>query len=180
MIRTATGAAAIAAATAVYALFQTAPAAAAEKAPRVAGLIENAILYPGDIRLKAKLDTGARTSSLDVDSYRIFTRNGRDMVEFVVPRDDDGHVTVTRPLVRVSRVKERGGSDRTVMRPVVLMTVCIGDVARRTEVNLQDRSNFLYPLLVGRRFLIGAFVVDPGKRHLLTPDCPAAAKKAGR
>ena len=54
-----------------------------------------------------------------------------------------------------------------------MLGVCLGSVQRTVEVNVVDRSGFDYPVLIGRSFLAGIFVVDPGERFLLTPDCPA-------
>lgn len=149
------------------------PAGAKPPAPLpMAGLIETATVYPGGLKLKAKLDTGARTSSLGVERLRLFGADGRDMVEFHLRRPGGKLRRIVLPLLRLSYVKERGRE--ATPRPVVMLGICIGNLVRRTEVNLQDRANFNYPLLIGRRYLSGAYAVDPAKRNLLRPDCPAA------
>jgi hypothetical protein len=137
-----------------------------------AGLVETAVLYPGGHRIRAKLDTGALTTSLGVTRQRVFERGGVAFVGFAVRLEDGREAMFERPLVRTARIKEH--EREATERPVVEMPICIGNVLRRTEVNLQDRGNFLYSLLVGRRFLAGAFAVDPAKRFLLEPACPSA------
>lgn len=74
-------------------------------------------------------------------------------------------------LHRIARIRRHGG--RVEERDVVMLGVCLGSVQRTVEVNVVDRSGFDYPVLIGRSFLAGIFVVDPGERFLLTPDCPA-------
>ena len=105
-------------------------------------------------------------------SYRVFAQGGRDMVEFSVRRADGTAETLVRPLARISFVKERGRESSS--RPVILMTICVGNLVRQTEVNLQNRENFNYTLLIGRRYLAGAYAVDPARRNILRTDCPAA------
>ncbi len=138
----------------------------------VAGWIEHARV--GELlHVEGKLDTGADGCSLDVDRLSEFQRDGRRWVRFWVedPEDDDRRIRYERRIVRWTVIERHGADDR---RPVVRLDLCVGSVARRVEVNLVDRSDFDYPLLVGRNFLSGAFVIDPDERHLLDLDCPSA------
>lgn len=140
--------------------------------PPHAGVIETATLYPGNIKIKAKLDTGARTTSLGVLSYKLRSERGTDVVEFTIRLPDGSEKTLVRPLHRISYVKERGRE--STGRPVILLTICVGNLVRQTQVNLQNRSNFNYALLIGRRYLAGAYSVDSARRNILRTDCPAA------
>jgi hypothetical protein len=162
---------AIAACAAASASAQTATGSP-DPGPPHAGVIETATIYPGSIKLKAKLDTGARTTSLGVLSYKIDSWQGKDIVEFTIQLPDGSRQTLSRPLHRISYVKERGRE--STGRPVVLMTVCVGNLVRQTQVNLQDRTNFNYALLIGRRYLAGAYSVDSARRNILRTECPAA------
>ena len=84
--------------------------------------------------------------------------------------DNEGrNVRIERPIVRMAQIKSALGTDEA--RPTVTLGICIGTVYRVTEVNLVDRSDLTKPLLVGRRFLRGRFLVDMGRRHLLEPLC---------
>jgi hypothetical protein len=124
--------------------------------------------------LEAKLDTGARTSSLDAVNLQQFERDGKDWVAFDVVGDDGRSVRIERPIVRIARIKSALGTDQA--RPTVTLGICIGRVYRVTEVNLVDRNGLTKPLLVGRRFLKGRLLVDLNRRYLLEPACK---RKAG-
>ncbi len=124
------------------------------------------------IELKAKLDTGAETSSLDATGIRRLRRRstGLRLVEFdLMDPLRDRVVTLKKPLVREVRIKQHDGSYQT--RPVVEISVCLGNVLREIEVSLIDRSEFLYPLLLGRSALAGLVVVDPSLTFTREPDC---------
>lgn len=103
--------------------------------------------------LKAKLDVGALTSSLDVRELQRFQKQGQEWIRFTYVAGTRS-VTVERPLVRNSLIKKHGGGFRE--RPVVRLVIQLGDFCQETEVNLADRQNFLYPLLLGRQFLEAA------------------------
>ena len=51
------------------------------------------------------------------------------------------------------------------------MTICLGNKRRTVEVNLVDRDEFDYPMLLGRSALQGIAIVDPSITHLSQPDC---------
>ena len=74
-----------------------------------------------------------------------------------------------RPVVRTVRIKRHAG--RSLERPVVLLSICVGSVHKEVEVNLVDRSRFQYPLLLGRSFLEGDLLVDSARRYTLAPAC---------
>jgi len=135
----------------------------------VAGWIERARLAPGAIELDAKLDTGARTSSLHAVNPRQFERDGKSWVAFDVVGNDGRSVRFERPVVRMAHIKSALGTDEA--RPTVTLGICIGSVYRITEVNLVDRSSLSKPLLIGRRFLKGRLRVDLAHRYLLEPAC---------
>jgi hypothetical protein len=129
--------------------------------PAVVGWVEYVRLCPGSALMKAKLDVGALTSSLDVRELQRFQKQGQEWVRFTYLAGARS-VTVERPLVRNAQIKRHGGG--AVERPVVLLTIQLGDFRQETEVNLADRQNFIYPLLLGRQFLKEARVtVDSGR-----------------
>ncbi|MBI2226094.1 MAG: ATP-dependent zinc protease [Betaproteobacteria bacterium] len=135
----------------------------------IAGWLERARLAPGNVVLEAKLDSGARTSSLHATNLQQFRRDGQDWVAFDVNGNDGRSVRIERPLVRIARIKSALGTGEG--RPTVTLGICIGNVYRVTEVNLVDRSSLSKPLLVGRRFLKGRLLVDLNRRYLLEPAC---------
>ncbi len=128
--------------------------------------------------LKARIDTGALSSSLNATDVQAFERDGNDWIRFRVPDEDhaDGGDVYEAPLVR--RVKIRQASaEELERRPVVLLQVRMGDHVEETEFNLTNRENMLYPLLLGRNFLRDVMVVDVAKKFTqdkYLPDQPVA------
>jgi len=147
-------------------------AAHAENAVRdqryVFGWVETVVLYPGSIKLAAKLDTGARTSSADVSGLERYSRDGREWVRFSLSGADGKTVEIERQVVRYARI--RRSKTKSVSRPVVMLGLCVGARYREVEVNLTERGHLDYPLLIGRSSLKGA-VVDPGLKFTAEPHC---------
>jgi len=159
---------------ALVALFAwTAASTAAEKPARTIGWVEPVIVEDGALRLQAKVDTGADISSVNVETLTIERRSGRRWAIFSV-RGARGTVHFERPVVRYVRVKRlAGGAQR---RPTVRLVLCLADFEASTEVNLVDREHMRYPMLVGRNFMRGRFVVDPARRNTTRPTCARGAK----
>ena len=134
------------------------------------GWVERALVTEQGITVKAKLDSGARTSSLDARNIERFRRDGEEMVRFDFINPSDGRkVRVERPVLRTVRIREHGGGYQR--RPVVAVWLCLGDVARDVEVTLVNRKGFIYPLLVGRRAMEGLIVIDPDETFTTPPTC---------
>lgn len=120
--------------------------------------------------LDAKLDTGADTSALHADQIQIFIGNeGRQVVEFTVESHDGEDTTLQLPLLRKAKIKTKKGSIQ--IRPVVSLGVCVGARYEVIEFTLVDRSHFEYPVLIGRNFLAGKFVVDSSRSFTQEPVC---------
>lgn len=136
---------------------------------KMVGVIEKVIVYPEKLLFHAKMDTGARHSSLDADRVQLFQRNGKEWVKFTVIDRNKKKMTLERPVVRTAKVKMRNG--KLQLRPVVELDLCIGRTVRKVEVNLVDRDHFLYPFLIGRSYLKGEFAVDSGKKFKTEPNC---------
>ncbi len=136
------------------------------------GWLESVYLRPWNIRLTAKLDTGAKTSSLHASQIERFRRNEEDWIKFELTDQEGGRrVSVEKPLIRTAYIKERkNGASK---RDVVMMTLCKNGRVYDTEINLVDRSNFNYPLLLGRSFLKGVAHVDPGASFLYPAESDA-------
>jgi hypothetical protein len=143
---------------------------------RLLGWVERALITGAGISVKAKLDSGARTSSLDARNIERFSREGTAMVRFEFINPGDGRrILIERPVVRNVRIREHGGSYQR--RPVVEVWLCVGDVARFVEVTLVDRSGFIYPLLIGRKAMAGAIVIDPEETFTSIPTCRAGGSE---
>lgn len=117
--------------------------------------------------IKAKLDTGARSSSLHVFDCEEFTRDGADWVRFDVhpwQESRDDAVTVELPVHDRRRV--RSSSGHAEERIVVLMTIRMLDRTMTAEVTLTNRDAMGFRMLVGRHALKQGFVVDSSRSYL--------------
>jgi hypothetical protein len=143
---------------------------------QVYGWIEDVLIDPvHTLKLPAKLDTGADTTSLDARNIRRSRRNGEDYVRFVVMEPESGQsVELEKPFVRAVRIKGHGNEG--ARRVVVRMRICIGDRSRSIEVNLVDRAHYEFPLLLGRNALRDVAVIDPNLRRTREPSCWNAAQ----
>ncbi|MEM7330298.1 MAG: RimK/LysX family protein [Pseudomonadota bacterium] len=77
-----------------------------------------------------------------------------DMITFRLTSRGGKEVVYTAPVVRWVSIRRRGGG--FIVRPVVMMDLCVAGVRVTGEVNLADRSGFNYPLLIGRNMLSDA------------------------
>lgn len=131
----------------------------------IMGWLESVFLKPWNIRVTAKLDTGAKTPSLHAEHVERFTREGKEWVRFTLAGVDDSKpLTVERPLVRTAYVKTHGG--HASKRDVIKLTLCKNGRDYETEFTLDDRRNFNYPLLLGRSFLENVALVDSASTFL--------------
>lgn len=146
----------------------------------LAGWKERARLPELGLALKAKLDTGARTSALHVSGLRVVREDpeGRHEVEILVtPRRRHPWVVVpvrTRLLGEIEVTDSGGHRER---RPLIETLLVLGTLRRRIRLSLTDRSGMLFPLILGRTAIAGALVVDPAARYLLRRS-PARAAAA--
>lgn len=140
------------------------------RALEIFGWVERVELLDGKFSMKAKLDTGALNSSLHALDIQPFRRDGRRYVRFVVVDPDTEELTeLEKPLVRNVRIVRHSGEFQR--RPVVEMDICLGPYHRNVEVNLVDRSELIYPLLLGRTALEGSALVDSGSTFQNYPAC---------
>lgn len=141
----------------------------------IAGWLEKATFDGGKHLVKAKLDSGARTSSINAEKIERFDRDDERWVRFeLVLKTVDGEEvrkSVEKPLVRNVKIKEHKGKFNR--RPVVMLDFCMDQTRYEAQFTLVDRSRFNYPVLLGRRFLVGHYAIDPAKTYLTQPSCEA-------
>jgi hypothetical protein len=117
--------------------------------------------------IKAKVDTGAATSSLHAFRLERFEKDGVPFVRFEVhPRQRSRRPSIEceAPIVKDTAVRNPGG--RTELRPVIASTLIIAGQPVEALINLTGRDEMGYRMLLGRRTLRNRFVVDPGKSYL--------------
>ena len=124
------------------------------------------------LKLLARIDTGAKTSSLDATSIELFERlfgsNTETWVRFTVEDSINKEmVEFESKLVRTAKIKTNGTESEK--RHIVKLWTQLGKVNKYVEFSLADRSNYKYPVLIGRNFLSGEFVVDVSKKNITSP-----------
>jgi hypothetical protein len=118
--------------------------------------------------IKAKIDTGARTSAIHAFELRTFSDNGRDKVEFRIhPRqkDDATIVTCTADVLDQRVVTDSGGHQEE--RLAISTTLSIGRYSWPIEATLTARDNMLFRMLLGRTALKGRAQVNPARSYLI-------------
>ena len=142
------------------------PGFAAEKV--VIGAEEEVVLLPWNVKIPARIDTGATLSSIDVCDYAVRDEH----VDFTLADRCGGH-KVHLPLIGWKEVRTSEGMER---RPIVQMELCLGPYRMLTQFTINDRSSMEFPILIGRNTLQGKFVVDVESARLSPPNCPIVRK----
>ncbi|MDY6855072.1 MAG: RimK/LysX family protein [Thermodesulfobacteriota bacterium] len=145
------------------------PSLVMPEAKLIIGRVEKVCVSPGNIVFRAKMDTGAKTSSLDCDAISVFDKDGVKWVRFTTINHKGKNVTLERKIHRISKIKR--GSGIIQERIVVMLDLCLGNIKKETEVNLNDRADFIYRMLVGRSFMGGSIIVDPSLKYTTEPEC---------
>lgn len=115
--------------------------------------------------MKAKVDTGARTSALHVEDLETLD-NGE--VEFYVVLKVNGprrRKKVRAKVVKWAKVRSSTGDYKK--RCFVKTRVQVGPVLKEIEISLVCREKMVYRMLLGRKALERDFVVDVSRRHEL-------------
>lgn len=115
--------------------------------------------------IRAKIDTGARSSALHVEMLETFEHDGTPWARFSVLADHGTHPQLAQaPILDRRDVTDSGG--HTTHRIFIRSTLAIAGHAYPIDINLTDRHNMLFPMLLGRTALERRFVVDPGRSWL--------------
>jgi len=118
--------------------------------------------------IKAKVDTGARSSALHTFELETFSEDGIARVRFCIhPYQHNLSVvkTCVATLLDERNVTDSGG--HTELRPVILTPVCLGGITKNIEITLTNRENMKFRMLLGRTAMSGNFTVDPQHSYLL-------------
>ena len=124
----------------------------------------------GIARIKAKVDTGARTSALHAFDLEPFDADGESWMRFRVhPIQRDRETTVTAQGRLVDEREVRSSSGKATLRPVVRTLVTLGEHRWPIELTLVRRDLMGFRMLLGRQAVRNRFLVDPGRSYLLSP-----------
>ena len=138
------------------------------------GYAEKVTLTQQDLTISAKLDTGAKTASLNATNIQRIEKDDKTYLSFIVP-SRTGDISFLCEYVGDVKIKIRSGEKQTshvlkksMKRPTVLMKVRLNGMEKEVRVNLTNRKNFIYPMLLGREAII-AFdgIIDPSLKFNL-------------
>ncbi|MDT8878181.1 ATP-dependent zinc protease [Halomonas saccharevitans] len=120
--------------------------------------------------LKARIDSGATTSSLSATEITRFERDGEDWVRFKLGLNDDDSVVdgvrgewIEAPVDRRVRIIQASGEDS---RPVISLMMTLGPLRETVQFTLNDRTHLDHPVLLGRRFLLDIAIIDVAEQYL--------------
>ena len=123
--------------------------------------------------IKAKIDTGARTSALHAFYVECFQRDGSDWVRFGIHPEQGNTERVVHceaPVLDRRVVTDSGGHREE--RYVITTPLALGDQVFDAEITLTDRENMRFRMLLGRTAMRGRVLVDPGRSYLLGKSGP--------
>lgn len=132
----------------------------------------------GIAAVKAKIDTGARSSSLHACNIETFDRGGKPWVRFDVhPLQRNADQTVRAEAAVLEFRHIRSSSGHQTLRPVIRTTIALGGRSWSADITLAARDEMGFRMLLGREALRRRFVVDAGQSYLVSSP---ARRKATR
>lgn len=118
--------------------------------------------------IKAKVDTGARTSAIHAFELKTFVEDSRERVQFrvhPVQKDTSTEITCTADILDKRVVTDSGGHKEE--RFVIYTLLRIGDDSWPIEATLTARDNMMFRMLLGRTALKGRARVNPARSYLV-------------
>ena len=117
--------------------------------------------------LRAKADTGARSSAIDVAEIEELADGTVRFVVVTDRKDPAARWTLEAPISRRTRVRSSFGQDHD--RLFVTTRIRLAGIEFTTEVGLVSRRSMISRMLLGRRTLANRFAVDSARRYLHRP-----------
>jgi outer membrane murein-binding lipoprotein Lpp len=131
------------------------------------GQEENVSIQPPGITLRARIDTGADTSSLDARDTEEFERDGKKWVKFtLIDRKSETPHVVEAEISRYVKIVQSSLPDGYDKRIVVKLKLNIGDFSDLSEFTLSSREHMEFPVLIGRNVLKDIAIVDVSGKNL--------------
>ena len=113
--------------------------------------------------IKAKIDTGARSSAIHATHIKEYVKNGENRVKFRIYQTDQC-LRIDTKLLDHKRITNSFG--RTTTRPVIQMKIKLGNKIWMTELTLAKRSRMTYPMLIGRSSLKRRHVIHSHRSYM--------------
>lgn len=120
-------------------------------------------------KIKAKIDSGARTSSLHAHKLKVLKKNDEDWVQFYVyPQQDSSKEKVWCEAKIIEYRKIKSSNGLAEYRPVIQTTLKIMGQSWLIELSLTNRDEMGFRMLLGRTSLSRKFLIDVSKSFLTT------------
>lgn len=146
--------------------------ACADESKLLLGAAEWVWLKAAGKPLRARIDTGASTSSISSANIETFERDGKDWVRFQLIEEGSPSVEIESRLLRTVKIRQ-ASMEKGERRYVVRLPIQLGEFIEEAEFTLADRANMRYPVLLGREFLRDVAVVDVSKKYTQAKPKPA-------
>lgn len=115
--------------------------------------------------VKAKIDTGAKTSALHAEEIEVFTEKGKKYVRFLFETEEGKKKHIKTRFIEEREIKSSTG--QKTIRPVVTTKIRLGKSEFDIEVTLINRDLMGFKMLIGREALNGRFLINPARSYLL-------------
>lgn len=135
----------------------------------VLGWLEKAVVFPGELALHAKLDTGRLGSTIVASNIERFTKGKNSWVRFVLKDRYGKEAKIERKILRHATLKSRTGKIYTEY--VVELGFCMGGKYFEDELSLSSVTGQPYEIRLGRQSLEGHYQIDPAVTYTTKPDC---------
>ena len=113
--------------------------------------------------LKAKIDTGARSSAIHASHIKEYAKKGEERVKFRIYQGEEW-LQIDKKLISHKRITNSFG--KTTTRPVIQMKIKLGNKTWMTELTLAKRARMTYPMLIGRSSLKKKHVIHSHKSYM--------------
>jgi len=116
--------------------------------------------------IEAKVDTGAASSVLHCNSYKVVKEDGQDWIicELIINFETEETKTLKLKLYKTKLVKSSFGQEEK--RFYIRTTATLYDQVFGIKISFRNRSQMTYPMLLGKNFLYKRFLVDVSKENL--------------
>lgn len=133
----------------------------------ILGQEENVFIEPFGLTLRARIDTGADTSSIDAREITEFERDGQKWVRFsLIDRKTNKSYKMEKKVLRHVNIIQSSLAGKHDRRIVVKLKIKIGDFSDLSEFTLTNRDHMDFPVLIGRSFLQDIALVDVSGKDL--------------
>lgn len=142
------------------------------------GWLEKAYLINYNFATRAKMDTGAKNSSLhatDMEYVSVKGKPPRSRIRFKTVDAVGNFRTIEADIIREVRIKKSSLSSDLPMKEArveIELDICLAGVNKKISVNLSNREGMNYRMILGRTALEGTFIVDPSRIFLGSKKCP--------